>query len=75
MSDFEFANKVNELINRVETRQTMFKTIYLTRGCGKELYRKKLLELVMQSIQENVKRDHKKINVKWVNYNDRKTSN
>lgn len=66
MNDFEFSNKINEMINRVKTRQTMFKTIYLTRGCGKELYRRKLLEIVMQSIQENERRNNNKIDVKWV---------
>ena len=64
-------NNFNEMINNVKTRQTMFKTIYLTRGCGKELYRRKLLEYVMQSIQEDVKRESNKINVKWVKINER----
>lgn len=75
MSDFEFANKINEMINRVKTRQTMFRTIYLTRGCGKTLYRKKLLDYIMQSIQEDVKHENKKIEIRWVKYYDRKTSN
>lgn len=66
MIDVEFNDKINEMINRVKTRQTMFKTIYLTRGCGKELYRRKLLEYVIQSIQENEKINNKKISVKWV---------
>ena len=75
MIDFEFNDEINEMINRVKTRQTMFRTIYLTRGCGKELYRKKLLDIIMQSIQENIKRKNNKISVKWVEYNDRKSSN
>lgn len=64
-------NNFNKLINNIKTRQTMFKTIYLTRGNGKELYRKKLLEYVMQSIQEDVKRENNKIDVKWVKINER----
>lgn len=75
MINVEYNDKINEMINRVKTRQTMFRTIYLTRGCGKELYRKKLLDIIMQSIQENMKRENNKINVKWVQYYDRKTSN
>ena len=66
MIDFEFNKKINEMIDRVKTRQTMFRTIYLARGCGKTLYRKKLLECVMQSIQENEKQEQNKISVKWV---------
>lgn len=67
----DFNNNINEMINRVETRRTMFRTIYLTRGCGKEIFRKKLLDYVMQSIQEDLKRENNKIEIKWVKYNDR----
>ena len=64
MKDIEFFD--NEMINQIKTKQRMFKTIYLTRGCGKELYRKKLLDYVMQSIQEDVKRENNKIDIKWI---------
>lgn len=75
MNDFEFNNKINEMINRVKTRQTMFRTIYLLRGCGKTIYRRKLLELAMKSIKENEEQEQNKISVKWVKCYDRKTSN
>lgn len=72
MIDFEFNDKINEMINRIETRRIMFRTLYLTRGCGKEVFRKKLLDYVIKSIKENEEYQNKnKIDVKWVKYNDR----
>ena len=64
MKDIEFFD--NEMINQIKTKQRMFKMIYLTRGCGKELYRRKLLENIMKSIQEDVKCENNKIDVKWI---------